>query len=219
IRAAINASGRCTCAGDETPPNRQMAHLNHQAQMAPVTMSTKADRMQYEMPSMPAHADHEMQHGQAMAHAGMDHDMSDPKMAKAMERDMRDRFLLSLALTIPTILYSPIGTNFFGLDLPTGPLSHNRLLLLLSTPVVLWGGWIFIAGAVRSLRHGTLNMSVLIATGVLTAYGFSVVITVAGLGETFFDAAVMLVTFVLFGHWIEMKARRGTTDALRALFD
>jgi Cu2+-exporting ATPase len=62
-------------------------------------------------------------------------------------------------------------------------------------------------------------MSVLIATGVLAAYIFSVVITVGDLGETFYEAAAMLVTFVLFGHWMEMKARRGTTDSLRALFD
>ena len=61
-------------------------------------------------------------------------------------------------------------------------------------------------------------MSVLIAVGVLTAWGFSVLITLTG-GETFYEAAVMLVTFVLFGHWMEMKSRRGTTDALRALFD
>jgi Cu2+-exporting ATPase len=62
-------------------------------------------------------------------------------------------------------------------------------------------------------------MSVLIATGVLAAYLFSVGITVFDAGETFFEAAAMLVTFVLFGHWMEMKSRRGTTDALRALFD
>ena len=59
---------------------------------------------------------------------------------------------------------------------------------------------------------------VLIAIGVLTAYIFSVFITFIG-GETFFDAAAMLTTFVLFGHWMEMKSRRGTSDALRALFD
>jgi Cu2+-exporting ATPase len=63
-----------------------------------------------------------------------------------------------------------------------------------------------------------LNMSVLIAVGVLAAYLASVLLTVIG-GETFYDAAVMLVTFVLFGHWMEMRARRGTNDALRALFD
>ena len=61
-------------------------------------------------------------------------------------------------------------------------------------------------------------MSVLIATGVLAAYLFSVLITFIG-GETFYEAAAMLVTFVLFGHWMEMRSRRGTNDALRALFD
>jgi P-type Cu2+ transporter len=61
-------------------------------------------------------------------------------------------------------------------------------------------------------------MSVLIATGVLAAYLFSVLITFLG-GETFYEAAAMLVTFVLFGHWMEMRSRRGTNDALRALFD
>jgi P-type Cu2+ transporter len=53
---------------------------------------------------------------------------------------------------------------------------------------------------------------------VLAAYLFSVLITFIG-GETFYEAAAMLVTFVLFGHWMEMRSRRGTNDALRALFD
>ena len=223
LREAVIETARCGCedagAGDAPAARHSAAHLNHRAQMAPVTMGTKADRMQYELPSLPAHAEHESGHAAEASHAGMDHDMSDPRMAKAMERDMRDRFLLSLLLTIPTVLYSPLGRDFFGLDLPTAGIPVNWLLLALSTPVVLWGGWMFLAGAVRSLRHGMLNMSVLIATGVTAAYGFSVVITVGDLGETFFEAAAMLVTFVLFGHWMEMKARRGTTDALRALFD
>jgi Cu2+-exporting ATPase len=91
-------------------------------------------------------------------------------------------------------------------------------MLLLSTPVVFYSGWIFISGAYHSLRRRTLNMSVLIATGVLAAYLFSVLITFIG-GETFYEAAATLVTFVLFGHWMEMRSRRGTNDALRALFD
>jgi Cu2+-exporting ATPase len=53
---------------------------------------------------------------------------------------------------------------------------------------------------------------------VLAAYLFSILITFLG-GETFYEAAAMLVTFVLFGHWMEMRSRRGTNDALRALFD
>jgi len=225
LRELINGSNRCTCTGEAASGHGVHAsvarnvHLHHRTQMAPITMGTTHDRMQYEMPSTAAHAMHESDHKKASSHAGMDHDMSDPKMAKAMEADMRNRFLVSLLLTIPTVLYSPVGENLFGLDLPTGPFNNNWLMLVLSTPVVWWAGWIFIGGAIRSLRHRALNMSVLVATGVLAAWGFSVVITIGALGETFFEAAAMLVTFVLFGHWMEMKSRRGTTDALRALFD
>ena len=217
IRAIIDESGRCTCAAEGDQGG--MTHLNHRAQMAPMTMGGAHDKMQYEMPSTAAHAEHDAGHTKAMSHAGMDHDMSDPKMAKAMERDMRNRFFVALVLTVPTVLYSPLGSDFLRVNLPTGPFAMNWIMLVLSTPVVWWAGWIFIAGAVRSLRHRSLNMSVLIATGVLAAWGFSVVITLGDLGETFFEAAAMLVTFVLFGHWMEMKSRRGTTDALRALFD
>lgn len=62
-------------------------------------------------------------------------------------------------------------------------------------------------------------MSVLIAVGITAAYVFSVVLTILGGDETFYEAAAMLVTFVLFGHWMEMKSKRGTTDALQALFN
>lgn len=219
VRGMINGTSRCTCEGAPPPPNAETTHLEHRAQMAPITMGTAHDRMQYEMPSTAGHAAHGMEHGAAASHEGMGHDMSDPRAAKAMERDMRNRFFVALVLGIPTVLYSPVGSSFFHADLPTGPLSANWIAFVLSTPVVWWAGWVFIAGAVRSLRHRALNMSVLIATGVLAAWGFSAFITIFDLGETFFEAAAMLVTFVLFGHWMEMKSRRGTTESLRALFD
>ncbi|MFA5770814.1 MAG: copper-translocating P-type ATPase [Patescibacteria group bacterium] len=152
-----------------------------------------------------------------MSHADHEKAMTDPSMAKAMEKDMKDRFLWSLIFTVPIILYSPIFTGLFKIQLPT-PIPINWLLLILTTPVVFKFGSIFPVGAYQALRKKTLNMMVLIAIGVLTAYIFSVFITFIG-GETFFDAAAMLVTFVLFGHWMEMKSRRGTSDALRALFD
>ncbi len=131
---------------------------------------------------------------------------------------MRNKFFLALVLTIPAVLYSPLGRTLLGVQLPTFGVDPNWIMLVLTTPVVWYCGWMFIAGAYYSLRRRMLNMSVLIATGVLAAYGFSVLITILG-GETFFEAAAMLVTFVLFGHWMEMRARRGTSDALRALFD
>ncbi|HQR18128.1 MAG TPA: copper-translocating P-type ATPase [Gemmatimonadales bacterium] len=62
-------------------------------------------------------------------------------------------------------------------------------------------------------------MSVLIATGVLAAWLSSVYLTLIGYPTAYYEAACMLVTFVLFGHWMEVKSRRGTSDALRALFD
>ncbi|MGH2602273.1 MAG: heavy metal translocating P-type ATPase, partial [Dehalococcoidia bacterium] len=189
----------------------------HHAQMAPITMNTAADRMQYEMPATAAGKLHRSEHA-AMDHGAMGHDMSDPRMAKAMEADMRNRFFVALLLTVPTILFSPLAMNTFGIEI-TQLSRANWLALAFSTPVVWWAGWPFIAGAVTSLRYRQLNMSVLIATGVLAAWGFSVLITLTNQGETFYEAATMLVTFVLFGHWMEMKSRRGTTDALRALFD
>lgn len=150
----------------------------------------------------------------------MDHEaaMSSPQMARHMEKDMRNRFWLAFLLTIPIFLYSPLAINIFKIVLPS-PLPVNWLLLILSTPVIFWAGSIFISGAYHSLKNRKLNMSVLISTGVLAAYLFSLGITLSVGGETFFEAAAMLVTFVLFGHWMEMKSRRGTSDALRALFD
>ena len=164
-----------------------------------------------------AHAHHDTHHGMAEAH---DHDamMADPRMARFMEADMRRRFLWSLVLTIPAILYSPLGQNLLRLRLPE-PIPINWILFVLTTPVVFWTGSIFITGAYDSLHKRALNMSVLIAVGVLAAYLFSVVITVLNAGETFYEAAAMLVTFVLFGHWMEMRSRRGTSDALQALFN
>src|SRR5260221_5288105 len=156
----------------------------------------------------------------AMAGMGpMEHDTSDPAMARAMEADMRNRFFVSLVLTIPVILYSPLGTSLFKLHLPTPfGISPNWLLLVLATPIVWWGGWIFHSGAWRALRHRTLDMNVLVSLGVLVAYFFSVFVTFfAPQVETSYDAAAMLVTFVLFGHWMEMRSRRGSSDALNAL--
>lgn len=238
------ASTGCECAPTDaktdphshhavTKPDEQtrLAHLKHGVEMQPVTMGTKHDRMQYEAPPphqghaasgsvAPAdpHTGHDMSQMESDKHGGMDHDMSDPNMAAAMEQDMRNKFFIALALTIPTVLYSPLGMNVLGVQLPTFGLDMNLIMLVFSTPVVFYCGWMFLSGAYESLRHRMLNMSVLIAVGVLAAYLFSLLITVIG-GETFYEAAAMLVTFVLFGHWMEMRARRGTNDALRKLFD
>jgi Cu2+-exporting ATPase len=161
--------------------------------------------------------------GQTMDHAAMGHgghDMSDPRMAAAMEADMRRRFWISLVLSIPVVLYSPMAM-MFGLMLPTPfGLRHDWIMLLFATPVALWTSSVFHIGAYYSLRSGTLNMSVLVSLGILTSYLFSLGLTLLAPGqETFYEAAVMLAVFLLFGHWMEMKARRGSSDSVRKLLD
>ncbi len=195
-----------------TSPEPGVAHdpLGHALDPHPQLVA----REQHQHPARDEHSGHDAHSG----HGGMAHDMSDPAMAAMMERDIRTRFFVALALTIPTVLYSPLGQQFLGPTLPT-PIPATWIMLLLTTPVVFWCGWMFIGGALGALRTRTLDMNVLIATGVLAAYLASIVLLAIGSGEVFFEAAAMLVTFVLFGHWMEMKSRKGTSDSLRALFD
>ncbi|MFZ3301812.1 MAG: copper-translocating P-type ATPase, partial [Microgenomates group bacterium] len=141
---------------------------------------------------------------------GMDHTgLAGREMAKMMEIDIRNKFFVSLILTIPIVALTYI------------PLSFNKswILLILTTPVYFYCGWIFLYSSYLAIKQKTLNMAVLIAVGITAAYLFSVVLTFIGSVETFYEASAMLTTFVLFGHWMEMKSRRGTTDALQALFN
>jgi len=179
----------------------------------------------YAHTAAPAAEDHAaVGHGAPADHGGMvhgEHDMSDPGMAAAMEADMRRRFWISLVLAIPVVLYSPLATNIFGLYLPTPfGVPHDWVMLLFSTPIALWTSSVFHIGAYYSLRSGTLELSVLVSLGVLVSYLFSLGLTLFAPGqETFYEASVMLAVFLLFGHWMEMKARRGSSDSVRKLLD
>ncbi len=150
---------------------------------------------------------------------GMDHTgLAGRDMAKLMEEDIKNKFFFSLILTIPIILYSPFGKSLLHINLPT-PLPVQWLLFLLTTPVFFYGGWLFLYSSFYELKERKLGMSVLIAIGITAAYVFSIVLTLLGSMDSFYEAAAMLITFVLFGHWMEMKSRKGTSDALQALFN
>ncbi len=134
-----------------------------------------------------------------------------------MVASMLRRFVVSAVLTVPIVVFSPIGG---ALGLPSEPpfgLSMGWFGLILATPVVLWGGWPFISSAVRSLRRGEVTMMTLIATGILVAYLYSVVATLIGAHEVFFEAAAMLTTLSLLGHWLETRSRFATGRAVEAL--
>lgn len=135
-----------------------------------------------------------------------------------MVTDMLRRFTVSLLLTIPAVLYSPIGEAIGFTAMPPFGLGMNVFGLLLTTPVVWWGGWPFISAAWRALRRGEANMMTLIALGILVSYAYSVWATLAlGSQEVFFEAAAMLTTFSLLGHWLEMRSRFATGRAVEAL--
>jgi Cu2+-exporting ATPase len=150
---------------------------------------------------------HEMGHGAGMSMEGM-------------LQDMRNRFLVSFVLAIPVFLYSPLFTDTFGIQLPLPfGLSNEVLSFLLATPAVLYGGWVFYVGAWRGLKNKILNMSVLVSLSVLAGYLFSVAATFLFEGEVFYEAATLLLVFVLFGHWMEMRARSGASQAIQALMN
>ncbi len=152
----------------------------------------------------------------AMGHGGSHAGMS---MA-AMTRDMRNRFIVAAVLSLPIILWSPIGREVLGFTVPAPfGLRDDWFSLILSLPVIFYSAWIFFDGAWRALRARTLDMMVLVAVGVGTGWLYSVVVTLTGGGEVFYEAATVLASFVLLGHWVEMRARGGANDAIRTLLE
>jgi Cu+-exporting ATPase len=144
-------------------------------------------------------------------------------------RDMTRRLSVSAALTLPLLVLA-MGP-MVGVPLP-GWFDHGGghwLELALATPVVLWAGWPFFVRAWQALRHRTANMFTLIALGTGAAWGFSVVATVApdlfpagfrdehGTVPVYFEAAAVIVTLVLLGQVLELRARHQTGSAIRAL--
>ena len=137
-----------------------------------------------------------------------------------MVQDMLRRFIGSAILTVPIVIYSPLGTSLFGRALaPPFGLSSGLLSFVLTSIVVWWGGWPFVSAAARSLRQRELTMMTLIATGILVSYLYSAAVTFGLRGEPFYDAAAMLTAFSLLGHWLEMRSRFATGRAVEALLE
>lgn len=150
-----------------------------------------------------------MGHG---GHAGMSMD--------SMVADMRNRFLVAVLFAIPIVLWSPIGSDVIGFSAaPPFGLRNDVWQLLLSLPVIFYSCQIFFTGAARALRAGTLDMMVLVAVAVGSGWLYSVIITINGGGEVFYEAAAVLASFVLLGHWFEMRARGGANEAIRTLLN
>jgi Cu2+-exporting ATPase len=223
IKAQVRECGYA-CSGEltpkhvcepEDPPGDVAAaavalegHARHRAERAHPAAHVPAPHAE---PAQP-HAGHAMD---AMAHemghgAGMD-------MA-AMARDMRNRFWVALAFSLALLPYSPMGFEMKPLAPPFG-LGMNQWLFILASGAVLWPSWPFFVAAWRALKNGVLNMATLVVLSVGTGYVFSVGATFVFGGVQFYEAVSVLLVFILLGHWLEMRARAGANDAMRALMD
>ncbi|MFU8815423.1 MAG: copper-transporting P-type ATPase [Pseudomonadales bacterium] len=145
--------------------------------------------------------------------------------------DMTRRFWVSALLTLPLFVYA-MGEMIPGVPLH-GVFSGEAggwVQALLATPVVLWGGWPFFVRGLQSIRTMNLNMFTLIAIGVGMAYLFSMVAVVApgifpeafrhhGQVAVYFEAAAVIVTLVLLGQVLELRARGRASGAIRALLE
>jgi Cu2+-exporting ATPase len=153
-------------------------------------------------------------------HAGMN--MEAKGMAPAhdhhamMEAEMKRRFFISLVLSVPVLLLSPTIQGWFNFSIPRFP-GYDIVLFALATTVVGYGGIVFFRGARKSLRNRVADMSVLVTLAVLSGYFYSVGSTFLFEAADFYWEISTLVVFLLFGHWMEMKAVRGASGALREL--
>ena len=157
LRVRLHAAGYiCDCENCK-PSAVQPGHPGQQAAGTQAMLSGAGHGHQASL-SAESHADH----------SDMDHD-EHAGHGEAMANDMLRRFLISLLLTLPIILFSPIGAGLgFRVSPPFG-LSMAWFGLILSTPVVWWGGWPFLSAAWRALLQRQANMMTLISTGILTS--------------------------------------------------
>jgi Cu+-exporting ATPase len=142
--------------------------------------------------------------------------------------DMTRRFWVSLALTVPVLALAMGEMLAPALVAALGPTAWLWIQLVLSTPVVLWGGWPFFVRGGQSLVTRHLNMFTLIALGTGAAFAYSVFAVLfpgalphamrhGGVPAVYFEAAAVITTLVLLGQLLELRARSATSGAIRAL--
>jgi Cu+-exporting ATPase len=142
--------------------------------------------------------------------------------------DMTRRFWVSLGLTIPVLALAMGEMLAPALFSRLGVTLSLWLQMLLAAPVVLWGGWPFFVRGWQSIVTRSLNMFTLIALGTAAAFGFSVFAVLVpgalphairhhGAPPVYFEAAAVIVTLVLLGQVLELRARSATSGAIRAL--
>jgi Cu2+-exporting ATPase len=209
--------GEVATAGLAAPPSgeEQAVHTGHDAAFRPRQPRQEMATAEGMLSAHARHAEQAPSASEVMGHGG-----HAGMSMEAMVADMRNRFGVAALLSVPILLWSSIGRDVLGFTAaaPFG-LRDDVWLLLLSLPVIFYSAWIFFDGAARALRARTLDMMVLVAVAIGAGWLYSLVVTLTGGGDTFYEAATVLAAFVLLGHWFELRARGGANDAIRTLLD
>ena len=165
-------------------------------------------------PAKPGYPEHPEQHEAAAAshdaHAGHD------KHAGHSVAMFRDKFWLSLALTVPILIWGHMLPRALGYTPPTFPGAH-WIPPVLGTAVFAYGGWPFVQGAVHEIRDRLPGMMTLIALAISVAFVFSLAVTLGFPGMPLWEELATLVAIMLLGHWMEMRSITQAQGALGEL--
>ncbi|KGP74286.1 heavy metal translocating P-type ATPase [Pontibacillus yanchengensis] len=159
------------------------------------------------------HHNHSENHEEHDQHEG--HDGHEGHDHGAMVEDFKKRFYISLIVTIPILLLSPMIQDFLGIDL--GFPFDQYVLFALATFVFFYGGLPFLTGAWDELKQKNPGMMTLIGLAIAVAYLYSSLVVFGLEGRNFFWELATLVDIMLLGHWIEMKSVMGASNALEEL--
>ncbi|MBU6501083.1 MAG: copper-translocating P-type ATPase [Patescibacteria group bacterium] len=160
------------------------------------------------------HEARSIEHSKHSEHEGSKDDFN--KHAGHHTQDFLKKFLVSLVLTVPVLVYSDLPQTFFNWQAPQFP-GSRYLQLLIGSIVFFYCGWVFIASAWRELKAKLPGMMTLIALAITTAYVYSAISVLAGGTQTLFLELTTLIAVMLLGHWIEMKSVQGAQGALKEL--
>ena len=158
------------------------------------------------------HTHHEHNHEEHVNHEnhGNHHDHH-----AMMVEDFKKRFFISIFLTIPILILSPMIQMFMGVDFRFN--GDTLLLFALSTILFIYGGKPFLIGAVDELKVKSPGMMMLIALAISVAYFYSTLTVFVLSGSDFFWELATLISIMLLGHWIEMRSVLGASKALEEL--
>lgn len=134
-----------------------------------------------------------------------------------MVNDFKQRFFISLILTIPILILSPMIQIFLGVKAFLSFYGDIYILFILSSGIFFYGGWPFLKGLYVELKEKKPGMMTLIAVAIVVAYFYSSAITFGLKGKLFFWELATLIDIMLLGHWIEMKSIMGAGRALEEL--